>query len=172
MIQKPHIPIIKMMIIYLKSTLYRLSALLLIPSIAFAFPQGCELSGFGYDDPYVIFNDSGNQTYYLIQNHSTANIQLQRVETEDTFMSPKLKSKLNPDKWSAFASDTSNVHFQCYSTTDEKPTRVSCREVLTICQYPRVKFALSNMGSYWVSTNKPQKKIIHDSIKKGILLRW
>jgi hypothetical protein len=157
---------------FFNTILCRLSAVLLIPSIAFAFPQGCELSGFGYDDPYVIFNDSGNQTYYLIQNNSEAKIQLERVETEDTFMSPKLQSKINPDKWSAFASDTSHVHFQCLSNLDTKPIRVNCREVLTICQYPRVKFALSNMGSYWVSTNKPQKQIIRDSIKKGILLRW
>jgi hypothetical protein len=160
-----------MMISFFRATIY---SLLLTPCIAFAFPQGCELSGFGYDDPYLIFNDSGNQTYYLIQNHSNSNIKLERVETEDTFMSPKLRSELKPDHWSAFASDTSNVHFQCFSNTntDDKPVRISCREALTICQYPRVKFALSNMGSYWVSTNKTQKQVIRDSIKKGILLRW
>ncbi|MDF1646121.1 MAG: enhanced entry protein EnhB [Legionellaceae bacterium] len=156
-----------------RTTLYSLAtALLWIPNIVLAFPQGCENSGFGFDDPYVIFNDTGKQTYYLIQNHSDMNIELERVETEDTFMSPKLQSKLNPNRWSAFASDTSDVHFQCFSNTTEKPTRINCREALTICQYPRVKFALSNMGSYWVSTNKPQKQVIRDSIKKGILLRW
>ncbi|MCH9689136.1 MAG: enhanced entry protein EnhB [Gammaproteobacteria bacterium] len=152
--------------------LYSISILLFTPSLLFAFPKGCESSGFGFDDPYVIFNDTGNQTFYLIQNHSDLKIELQRVETEDTFMSPKLQSKLNPDRWSAFASDTSNVHFQCLSHANKTPTRISCHEVLTICQYPRVKFALSNMGSYWVSTNKPQGKVIRDSIKKGILLRW
>ncbi|MDX2346122.1 MAG: enhanced entry protein EnhB [Legionella sp.] len=155
-----------------RSILSCLSALLLIPSAALAFPQGCELSGFGFDDPYVTFNDGGNQTYFLIQNHSNLKLELRRVETEDRFMSPKLPSTLNPNKWSAFASDLSDVHFQCFSNADGKLARVNCREVLTICQYPRVKFALSNMGSYWVSTNKPQKQIIRDSIKKGILLRW
>ncbi len=156
-----------------KTILSRLSTtLLLCPGLLFAFPQGCENSGFGFDDPYVIFNDTGDQTYFLIENHSEMNIELQRVETEDTFMSPKLQSKLNSGHWSAFASDTSNVHFQCLTSLGDNPTRINCREALTICQYPRVKFALSNMGSYWVSTNKPQKQVIRESIKKGILLRW
>ena len=87
-------------------------------------------------------------------------------------MSPKLQSKLNPARWSAFASDTSDVHFQCFSGDKNDQKQINCREALTICEYPRVKFALSNMGSYWVSTNKPQKQVIRDSIKKGILLRW
>ena len=156
-----------------RSIIYRLSfVFLLTPCVVQAFPQGCESSGFGFDDPYVIFNDTGRQTYYLVQNHSDMNVELQRVETEDTFMSPKLQSKLGPLKWAAFASDTSNVHFQCTLNPGENPSRTNCREVLTICQYPRVKFALSNMGSYWVSTNKPQKQVIRESIKKGILLRW
>ncbi|MCH9757281.1 MAG: enhanced entry protein EnhB [Gammaproteobacteria bacterium] len=156
----------------LRPILYRLITLLFISNTAFAFPHGCESSGFGFNDPYVIFNDTGRQTFFLIQNHSDIKIELQRVETEDTFMSPKLRSNLNPDKWSAFASDTSDVHFQCLTYSNEKPIRINCRETLTICQYPRAKFALSNMGSYWVSTNKPQKQVIRDSIKKGILLRW
>ena len=160
------------MTISFRTLLYGLSAILLLPKAALALPQVCENTGFGFDDPYVIFNDSGNQTFFLIQNHSDMNIELQRVETEDTFMSPKLQSKLKPNRWSAFASDTSNVHFECLTNLDAKRMRLNCREALTICQYPRVKFALSNMGSYWVSTNKPQKQVIRDSIKKGILLRW
>lgn len=155
-----------------RSLYFPLIFTLLLPGAALAFPKGCEATGFGFDDPYVIFNDTGKQTYFLIQNHSDLGIKLQRVETEDMFMSPKLPSKLNPEKWSAFASDTPEIHFECISEIDGRPTRVSCRETLTICQYPRVKFALSNMGSYWVSTNKPQKQVIRESIKKGILLRW
>lgn len=153
-----------------------ITALMLFPTLTFAFPQGCELSGFGFDDPYVIFNDSGNQTYFLIQNSATQPIELQRVETEDAFMSPKLKVRMASNNWSAFASDMSNVNFQCFLLdaidTENKPKRVNCREVLTLCQYPRAKFALSNRGSYWVSTNKSQQHVIRESIKKGILLRW
>lgn len=156
----------------IKKSLSCLTLTLLVPSFAFAFPNGCENTGFGFDDPYVLLNDSDHQSFFLIQNHSNSTIELQRVETGDTFMSPKLQSKLNPGKWSALASDIQNMYFMCLSNLDDKPTRINCREVLTICQYPRVKFALSNMGSYWASTNKPQEQVIHESIKKGILLRW
>jgi len=150
-----------------------LSTLLCLPMPALAdFPRGCESSGFGFDDPYVIFNDTDQQTFFLIENKFHQPLLLERVETEDTFMSPKLESKLNPGQWSGFASDMSNVHFQCFTRSSTTPTLVNCREVLTICQYPRAKFALSNQGSYWVSTNKPQTKIIHDASKKGILLHW
>ncbi len=160
------------MITSFKNLLCALGLALLLPNLSFAFPQGCENMGFGFDDPYVLFNDSDKQSFFLVQNHSDSTIELQRVETEDAFMSPKLQSKLNAGRWSAFASDIENIHFQCISNLDNNPTRINCREVLTICQYPRVKFALSNMGSYWVSTNKPQKQVIRESIKKGILLRW
>lgn len=150
-----------------------LTIVLLLPTAAWSdFPRGCESSGFGFDDPYVIFNDTDQQTFFLIENNSTLPIQLERVETEDTFMSPKLESKLDPSRWSAFASDISNVHFQCFARTSGAPTLINCRQALTICQYTRAKFALSNKGSYWVSTNKPQKQVIHDASKKGILLRW
>jgi len=152
---------------------FALSMALFLPTAALAdFPRGCESSGFGFDDPYVIFNDTDQQTFFLIKNHSDLPIQIERVETEDTFMSPKLQSKLNPSRWSAFAADISNVHFQCFIRTSGTPTLINCRETLTICQYPRAKFALSNKGSYWVSTNKQRKTVIHDASKKGILLRW
>lgn len=141
-------------------------------SASFAFPKGCEDNGFGFHDPYVVFNDTGNQTYFLIQNSGAGTIKLERVETEDRFMSPKLPCTMSENNWSAFASDIPDVNFQCFSINGRTKTRINCREVLTICQYPRVKFALSNMGSYWVSTNKSQHQVIRESIKKGILLRW
>lgn len=145
----------------------------MVTTLAVAFPRGCEVSGFGFDGPYVVFNDAEKQSFFLIQNHSNINIELQRLNTHEAFMSPKLQSKLNVNKWSAIATDISDLYFECFKhSSDGEPQRISCRDVLTICQYPRVKFALSNMGSYWVSTNKPQEQVIQESIKKGILLRW
>lgn len=149
-----------------------IALILLLPHLVMAYPQGCENNGYGFDDPYVIFNEEDKQSFYLIQNHAQLPITFERVETDDAFMSPKLESKLNPTRWSAFAADVKDLQFQCISLNNGEPMRVNCREFLDICQYPRVKFALSNMGTYWVSTNKSQKQVIHESIKKGILLRW
>ena len=149
-----------------------LNALLITVTVASSFPHGFEVSGFGYSENNLILNDRNDQTFYLIQNRSNKAIELEHIETRDIFMSPKLHSKLDPLQWSAFASDVENVHFKCFTQEGDNITIVNCGEVLEVCQYPRVKFALSNMGNYWVSTNKDQGQVIKDAVTKGILLRW
>ena len=32
------------------------------------FPRGCEVTGFGYNENYLILNEHGEQTFYLLQN--------------------------------------------------------------------------------------------------------
>jgi hypothetical protein len=141
-------------------------------AIAEPFPRGCESSGYGFQGPFVTFNDSGLQKYFLIQNRSMTTIELERVSTETSFMNPKLQSKIGPGQWAAFASDISNTHFRCIQRQDGDMIALECRNVLQICQYPRVKFAISNMGSYWVATNKGLQQVISESTAKGIYLKW
>lgn len=139
------------------------------------FPRGCEASGFEFIDNYLILNRTGDQAFFLIQNKSHYSIEMQRVETRNVFMSPPLVAKLNPENWAAFASDVQDFHFRCYTTnTNEngEPLPIDCKIILDVCQYPRVRFALSNMGNYWVSTNKPQQQVINDAVAKGIYLKW
>lgn len=143
-----------------------------VAAVSNNFPHGCEVTGFGFDGSYLIVNPSGNQSFYLIQNRINTSIELQRYETEEVFMSPSLSAKLEPSNWAAFASDVAALHFQCFINENDTNKQVDCRDVLEICQYPRVKFALSNMGNYWVSTNKTQSEVINESANKGILLRW
>ncbi len=147
-------------------------ALLCAAASAEPFPKGCEVSGFGFQDPFITFNDTDEQTLFFVQNQSNIKIQLERVVVKDAFMSPKLQTTFDPGQWAALASDQSNTHFQCLVRAEDTLQQINCSKVLRICQYPRVKFALSNMGSYWVSTNKPQAKVIQDATKKGIYLKW
>lgn len=141
-------------------------------SAAGVFPRGCEVIGFGYENGHLILNETGNQTLYLIQNHSNDQIMLEHFALEEVFLSPKLRNKISPNSWSAFASEISNQHFKCIKVTGEQQSEIDCSGVLEICQYPRVKFALSNMGTYWVSMNKSQPQVLKDAIAKGILLHW
>jgi hypothetical protein len=136
------------------------------------FPRGCSITGFGYSDNYLILNEKGEQSFYMVQNRSDKTIELEHHETKDVFMSPKLHSKLEPQHWSAFASDEEGLYFKCFTQEGDSATIMNCADVLEVCQYPRVKFALSNMGNYWVSTNKDQGQVIKDAVAKGILLRW
>jgi len=150
-------------------------ALFLSNTVSFAinqFPRGCEVTGFTWHEYYLVLSDNPKQTFYLIQNRSDKNIELIRHTDKPVFMSPKLRAHLGPKKWSGFALDEKMAYFQCLEKKDGNISPVKCSEVLEICQYPRVKFALSNMGTYWVATNKPQRKVIRDAISKGLLLRW
>ncbi|MFA5959165.1 MAG: enhanced entry protein EnhB [Tatlockia sp.] len=148
------------------------AALVSKPSLANTFPHGCEVTGFGFDQNHLIVNQTGAQAFYLIQNRTNFPIELQRIETREVFMSPPLTAKLDPANWGAFASDIANLHFQCFVRENDAAVTKDCRDVLEVCQYPRVKFALSNMGNYWVSTNKTQYDAINEAARKGILLRW
>lgn len=143
-----------------------------IAAVANTFPHGCEVTGFGFNENYLVVNQTGNQSFYLIQNRTNSPVELQRYETQEVFMSPSLTVKLEPTNWAAFASDVANLYFQCFINENDSNKKIDCRDVLEVCQYPRVKFALSNMGNYWVSTNKTQSQVINESANKGILLRW
>lgn len=136
------------------------------------FPRGCEVTGFGYNQNYLVLNETGNQSYYLIQNRSNSRVELEQLNTEEGFMNPPLHATLDPMNWGAFASDIQNLNFKCYKQIGEHPETISCSEVLDVCQYPRVRFALSNMGNYWILFNKPQGEIIQESVAKGIYLKW
>lgn len=138
------------------------------------FPNGCEVRGFGFSQNYLVLNDNGAQSFYLIQNHGNKTIELERHETHEVFMSPSLRIKMDSFNWSAFASDVENQYFQCMLPQEEgQPSlQVDCRDYIDVCQYPRVKFALSNMGNYWVSINKTQTEAINESVNKGIYLHW
>ncbi len=137
------------------------------------FPRGCESSGFAFQDQYITFNDTGRQMYFLVQNRSGLNLELERISTTPAFMTPKLQTKIASGEWAAFASDLDSTHFKCgVRNQDNEIAPVRCVDVLAVCQYPRVRFALSNMGTYWVSTNKPLTQVIQDSTKKGIYLKW
>ncbi len=140
----------------------------------FAFPRGCEVSGFAFNQGHLVVNDNNKQTLFMLQNKGNTTIQLEHVETRpDIFMSPKLESTLNPNQWSAFSSDMSNFYFKCsIIENDNTSHQVNCENYLTVCQYPRAQFPLSNKGSYWISTNKDQNQVIQETVKKGIYLKW
>lgn len=138
-----------------------------------SFPRGCEVTGFAYSQNNLILNETGKQTYYLIQNRSDAKVEIEHQSTEESFMSPPLHATFDPMSWGAFASDVKNLNFKCYKHFgEEDASTVDCRDVLEVCQYPRVRFALSNMGNYWIAFNKPQNSVIQESVAKGIYLKW
>lgn len=157
---------------HLNRSIFLSAALISSVHAASPFPRGCEVSGYGFNQSYLILNETGKQAYYLIQNHSDAKIEMEHQSSNEAFMSPPLHATFDPMSWGAFASDMKNQDFKCYKHIGESTTAVDCRDVLDICQYPRVRFALSNMGNYWIAFNKPQAAVIQESVAKGIYLKW
>lgn len=155
---------------------FKILFFLLCSNLLFAaqglFPRGCEVSGFGFDGTNVTVNDQGIQAYFLMHNRSGEVIELERVKEPHAFMSPPLVARFFPNNWAAFASDMPDFHFQCFYIRKDARVKADCREVLDVCRYPRVRFALSNMGNYWVSVNRSQKEVISESTEKGIYLKW
>jgi len=139
---------------------------------ATSFPKGCEASGFQYDGLELVLNEEGKQTLYFIKNNDRQGITLKYREDKAVFMSAGWQTDVSPRRWAAFAADEKNMHFQCIARGRHQQEQVDCKQVLELCQYPRVKFAGSNMGNYWVSENKSLRQTMRAAIKKGILLRW
>ena len=148
------------------------STILPVLSFAESFPRGCEATGYYYQEKRIILNDDGKQKLYFFHNISKDMIEIERHETRDVFMSPTLKVKLQPGRWAAFASDIKQINFKCFINKDEQRIPFECSDVIDVCQYPRVKFALSNMGNYWADGDKSLRQIMQTCNKKGILLRW
>jgi hypothetical protein len=129
-----------------------------------SFPKGCEPRDFHFAGSNLILNETGD--------HSSQPVEIQRLRTNDTFMSPSLSVNLGAGAWGAFASDLLNLEFECHIKQGSNSQKMHCSQALEVCEYPRAKFALSNQGNYWVSSNKPQHEVINDAAAKGIYLHW
>lgn len=137
-----------------------------------SFPRGCESIGFHYSNDLLVLNEQGHQTLYMIRNKSNHRVHLQYKEVKPVFMSPGWRTELKAQRWAAFASNETEMNFQCSIINRREIFIIPCKQVLDVCQYSRAKFAGSNMGNYWVAENKSLKGAIRASIKSGILLRW
>lgn len=136
-------------------------------------PRGCEKINFQFSAQQLILNEKGGQSLFLFHNRGVDAIELRRYPISSSFMGPSLSATLAPDNWGAFASDLPASSFSCRMVKEGKAQgKVNCAEVISVCEYPRAKFALSNMGNYWVSANKTQQAIVTDVANKGIYLRW
>lgn len=145
---------------------------------ATTFPRGCEAVGFQYINNEIKLQPVKNeknevQTLYLLHNQAKFIIEVQNKVDKELIVAPIWKVSLRQKRWAAFAIDKKSILFNC-----KKPERngtvaaINCQDVLAICQYPRAKFSLSNLGTYWVTNNRSKNEVVRRASGKGILLRW
>ncbi len=116
-----------------------------------AFPRGCQASGYHFTDGKLVINPDNadpHQTLYLIHNKSDTRVHVEYQKDPNAFMSPTWEADLDRNRWAAFATDKSNIPFKCKRKSRYEETDTDCGEALALCQYPRAKFALANMGNY------------------------
>lgn len=140
------------------------------------FPRGCEAIGYEFQDGQLVLQpkpEEGQQALYMIHNISNDNIVIANEPPEDAIVAAVWETDVKRYRWASFAMNKSDVRFNCnvVKYRDDKQ-KVNCADVVKVCTYPRAKFALGNMGTYWVTTNKSQSDAVRKAIQKGILLRW
>lgn len=138
------------------------------------FPRGCQPVGHEFKDGNLVLDqDESKQTLYFIHNNSNRKLHLQNMKDPGAFMTPNWETHVNHNRWVAFATDHKRIIFRCKTLSSRLGDEYTdCENILQVCQYPKAKFALSNLGNYWVSTNKSLNSTVRASIRKGILLRW
>ena len=87
-------------------------------------------------------------------------------------MSLAWQARLNKNMWATIAISEENMNFNCNHISKGQIKLINCANAIRICQYPRVKFTLSNLGTYWIAKNKTLRNSMSKAIKKGILLSW
>ncbi len=142
-----------------------------------SYPTGCKTVGYKFSNGAMILTPVGDnqpQTIYFIQNKSNQDIALmqQRNGTEPYIMHHDNMLKAN--QWAAFATNLRDVKFICINSKDTTTTIKSildCGNILKVCEYPNVKFPISNRGSYWAATNMSMSELVHEVIHQGMLLK-
>lgn len=136
------------------------------------FPKGCEVMGFQWDSPRLRLNQLGEQTIYFIQNISNKLITINHKSSQPFFMDMGLHAALKKNKWLSLAVNEQEMKLSCSSVSANSEKVIPCEENIRICQYPRVKFALSNQGTYLIAKNASLRQAMRKAINKGILLKW
>ena len=140
------------------------------------FPHGCKEVGYVFENSRVILRPmviDSKQTLYFFYNKSYYEIYLKYQKPSHLTFSADHKTYIDGDRWTALAMDESEMQFTCSLVNGTRPMgQIDCARVLEVCQYPRAKFADSNMGIYWVIENSGLWRTIRKAIEVGILLRW
>lgn len=135
-------------------------------------PNNCLDSQYQYIDEQLLLSPLVTepiQRLYLVKNTSPDTVILTHTN-EDYLVSLGWRSKIDKDRWSAFGVDTSDFLIDCKRQDGETILPIACEAVLAVCYIPDTRFALSSLGSFWVSENKPLNQALVEVRRKGVKL--
>ncbi len=90
----------------------------------------------------------------MFHNLSKNNVWIARAVSQRG-MQAGLSSLLEAGKWSSLAInvDKNAMPIQCIESKPGHEQKISCAEVLAICQWPKSKFPKPNSGIHWAGEN-------------------
>lgn len=141
------------------------------------FPTGCREVGFGFKHYMLIlypYAAGQSQSLYFIHNKTRKLIKFYQMRSGDEAYIYHLNNKIQPKQWGALATDEKKVKFVCTMLSEKSKYGeiVDCAEVLELCEYPNVQFAINNYGNYWAVESGTKSEVIKKVIRQGVLLRW
>lgn len=156
----------------LKVTLFVLLSLVTISSYAAnQVPQGCYPENFTFEKGSLILNAKDNkQRLFFLYNISGQAIEVVHYGKQ-SFFNSNWQTYIGRGLASAFAADEKQYEIACGIRKETKIDQVPCEQVLSICDYARARFELSNQGSYWVAENQSPRRLVYQIRKKGIRFR-
>ena len=156
---------------FIASCLLLLSAFTLNSHAARLLPPGCHAGNFSFEKGSLLLNTKDNkQRLFFIYNTTKGNVELAHYGKQ-TFFNNTWQTYLGKGLVSAFAVDERNYEIACGINKGREIDQVPCENVISVCDFTRARFELSNNGSYWVTENKYSKHLIYELRRKGIRLR-
>lgn len=135
-------------------------------------PNNCLNTEYKYEAGQLILSpEIGEeiQRLYLVRNNSPNTLVLSHTN-EDYLISLGWKSTIDRDHWSAFGVDEPGFAIDCLRKESDDTIPVACEEVVEVCYLPNTRFALSSLGSFWLSENKQLNQVLVETRRKGVKL--
>lgn len=141
------------------------------------FIKGCQEVGHKFSGGRLVLTpmkvEEYDQTIFFIHNVSMDRIVLKSITTDAAPLYPTWKTKINENRWAAFATDKQGIQFACLSGGyGGGGNEVDCQSAIEVCQFPRAKFGSNNQGNFFVTSNRSKYSARNAAIRYGILLRW
>lgn len=137
-------------------------------------PADCVPEDFHFVGQHLVLLDAPEakqgQRLYGLKNISLQNVGLDHLKSTPE-MNAGWTSELAPQHWSALALAPGDFAVICLDLDHEKNNVLSCQDVLLVCRFAHARFTEAQKGSYWVSENLSDRKLLGAIGERGVELK-
>lgn len=142
-----------------------------------SYPTGCQTIGYQFVHGLLTLTpvtEEHPQAVFFIHNASNKDVKLLQVRDGKEPYTMYNNISISPNQWAVYATDEQLTKFICLNNSKEITAGaiLDCKDLLKICEFPKVVFSLNNRGNYWATTNRPMNEAVRAIIRQGVLLKW